>query len=393
MSSRRGEKTDEAGVYRRDDGRYVVVATAKSPETGKVEQRQKTLKKGETLQDAIETRESLKSEIRTPKQASRRAASSVACYTERWIERKARRVKPKTARTYADALAGRVLCVKVRTSEGPKAIGHIELDNFRRDHVAQWMDWAETRTHDDGTPYATATVRKWWRVFRSVIKDMAADGVIERDYSKRMDAPQTGRSNVRQEEALGLSAMHAIADEARVVTPARYAEITTLVYTGMRTGELWALQWRDIDREDEVIRIRRSVSRGQLTDSTKSNRNRVVPLFGPVASAIDRHRERMEVGQLPAGLVFPSNAGTPRRPGSLRKAFRAIERELELDRSLSAQLIRKSVVTVLRDQGVPTMATKALVGHSDEAIQEHYYSANDDTRELARVLVEGGTGT
>jgi len=388
---RRGEKTDEAGVYRRDDGRYLVVATAKDPDKGKVVSRQRTLKKDKTLEDAVETRDRLKTEIRTPK-APPRAVTTLGDYCNRWIERKAKRVKPRTAKTYAKALGDRVLPVTVVVEGDQMEIGQIPLRRFRRDHVLQWIEWAESRTHDDGTPYSSSTVRKWWRVFRSVIKDLHAAGKIERDHSLRVDAPETGRNGVRQEPALTLDEMHALASAAEEVAEPRHAEICTLVHTGMRTGELWALHWSDLDYDEQVIHIHRSVSSGRITGTTKSNRDRKVPLFEPVADAIQAHRERMIRDQHPGlstDLVFPSDAGSPRTPGSLRKALRTTADEADIDRRVSPQLIRKSVVTVLRDKGVPAMAAKALVGHSDDAIQEHYYSATGETRALAEVLVGG----
>jgi len=391
--SRRGEKTDEAGVYRRDDGRLMVVATAKDPDKGKVVQRQRTLKKGKTLEDAIQVREDLKTEIRTP-EAPPRAVTTLEDYCTRWIKRKAKRVKPKTAKTYAKALGDYVLPVEVVVDGDRMEIGQIPVDRFCREHVLQWVEWAEEQTvDDDGTPYATSTTRKWWRPFRSVIKDLHADGLIGRDHSLRVDPPETGRRGVRQESALTLDQMHSLEQAALEVARPRHAEICTLVHTGMRTGELWALHWTDIDQSEKAIHIHRSVSSGQLTDTTKSSRDREVPLFDPVAEAISDHRERMMRDQHPglgSGLVFPSQVGSVRTPGSLRKALAATAEAAGIDRSVSPQLIRKSVVTVLRDKGVPAMAAKALVGHADETIQEHYYSATGETPELARVLVGGG---
>lgn len=394
--SKRGTKTDEPGIYRLDDGRFRVLATAKNPDKGKLDRRQKTLAKEKTLEDAIETRDRLKKEIRTPKAATTRAIHSVADYTEQWVKRKVKKVKPKTARTYADTLEDKVLPAEIPAGDDTIMLGRIPLNAFTRDHVKEWIAWAERLDKDDdGTSYATSTLRKWWRVFRSVIKDMAANGTIPRDYSKKLDPPTTDRQNVREESGLMLDQMHAIHDTSKEVTPERHAEVATLVHTGMRTGELWALHWSDLDFQEETIVIRRSVSDGEVTPTTKSDRSREVPMFAPVADAIRDHRERMmreqPVGFRETELVFPSNVGKPRHPGSLRKAFRAIADAIpDFDRKITAQLIRKSVVTVLRDRDVPSMAIKDMVGHSDDRIQEHYYSATSESRALASVLVKGG---
>ena len=50
------------------------------------------------------------------------------------------------------------------------------------------------------------------------------------------------------------------------------------LYSGLRAGELVALDFADIDYPHEVIHIRRNYTHGQMSDSTKGHRDRDVPL-------------------------------------------------------------------------------------------------------------------
>jgi integrase len=56
-------------------------------------------------------------------------------------------------------------------------------------------------------------------------------------------------------------------------------------YSGLRMGELYALEWRDIDLEEDRIRVRRRVYRGQL-DLPKGNKQRLIALLPQAQDAL-----------------------------------------------------------------------------------------------------------
>ncbi|EHY9857455.1 site-specific integrase [Vibrio parahaemolyticus] len=62
--------------------------------------------------------------------------------------------------------------------------------------------------------------------------------------------------------------------------------ILTLVYTGIRLGELCALAWEDVDFENERILIRRSADSNRLLKTTKTDTERYVDLLPPALDAL-----------------------------------------------------------------------------------------------------------
>lgn len=389
--SRRGQKTDETGVYRLTDGRFRVLAAAKDPEKGRMVQRQRTLPKGTTLEEAVEVRANLMDEIRTP--ATPGETRTLTDYCERWIERKARTSKPSSARTAAKALGDHILHVEVVENGEMVELGDIRLSDLRREHLLQWVDWASTARKPDEELYSSSTVRKWWRYFRAVVKDLAASGRIPRDYTQRISPPSTGRRGVRDKDVYCWYELQAIIDAAETAAPRRHAEIAVLCRTGMRSGELWALKWDDVNFPNGTIHVHRSVSGGRVTDKTKTDRDRVLPMLEPIGELLEEHRTQQLRRQHPGferGLVFPSQKGTPRTPGSLRAAFENIREELELSETPTPQLIRQSVCTYLAGHpGVPEAAITALVGNTPEVRKDFYHKPNASTRATFGVL-EGG---
>ncbi len=69
----------------------------------------------------------------------------------------------------------------------------------------------------------------------------------------------------------------------------------TAAFTGLRMGELLALQWRDVDFAGEAIRVRRSYNTHGGLGTPKSGRVRSVPMVADVATALARLENRDDV--------------------------------------------------------------------------------------------------
>ncbi|WP_273859385.1 site-specific integrase [Photobacterium sp. GSS17] len=66
--------------------------------------------------------------------------------------------------------------------------------------------------------------------------------------------------------------------------------ITLLVYTGIRSGELCALAWEDVDFENNTIHIRRSTYDRRGLKTTKTDKERFVDLLPPAIEALKAQR-------------------------------------------------------------------------------------------------------
>lgn len=94
------------------------------------------------------------------------------------------------------------------------------------------------------------------------------------------------------------------------ITSAQRSAIVVAVYTGLRAGELWGLQWRDVHLDGDRPRV---VVRHSREQATKSGRIREVPLLAPARAALERWRELAPgVG---AALVWPALDGACHRDG------------------------------------------------------------------------------
>lgn len=77
--------------------------------------------------------------------------------------------------------------------------------------------------------------------------------------------PPPGRAGrARDMRTLKADELGRVLAEVERAAPQRYAEVYVLAHTGMRPGELFALEWRDVDEERGKIVIERAVRRGRV---------------------------------------------------------------------------------------------------------------------------------
>ncbi len=136
---------------------------------------------------------------------------------------------------------------------------------------------------------------------------------------------------------------------------ARRDLFTVAIYTGLRRGELFALQWEDVHLEGDRARL--VVRRGH-TGPTKSGKAREVPLFAPAIAALARIRDaalgrRRRVEALAGRLVFPGPDGAMYAEGyEAGWADKRERRGPEGDdgkRTLRVTLGAKSIAGITRD--------------------------------------------
>jgi integrase len=143
-----------------------------------------------------------------------------------------------------------------------------------------------------------------------------------------------------------------------------YALILCALHTGMRIGELCALDWSDINWERRTITISRAVVEGVM-GSPKNNRVRIVPMTKDLYDLFYAHRK-------PSGLIFPGPDGNHMRKSSWpwKALTRACKRAgLPV---IGWHVLRHTFASHLTAESVPMKATQMLLGHASIQMTERY---------------------
>ena len=265
-------------------------------------------------------------------------------------------------------------------------LAHLTCEAVGRAALEGWTIWAEAQVDRKGRPYSNDTLKQWWRVLCNVLKDMAAELHLP-DPTLRVKPPARPQEAPRREQrTLEADDLADVVEAAKFHTPKRFAEIAVLLLTGMRAGEVYALKWDSIDLDTGIITIRRSISRGKLTETTKTKAQRTVPLHPLLRDIVREHKFAMHKDKPPgfeSGLVFPSSKGTPKTPHTLDRSFLRIAKEMGTDLNLGAQVLRRSLNSNLLRQSVDRLTIRAIMGHTSEQMTAQYYGAGESEKMTA----------
>lgn len=158
--------------------------------------------------------------------------------------------------------------------------------------------------------------------------------------------------------------------------------VELLLYTGMRIGEAAALQWVDIDRENGIIYIRRSVARkdggGYEVKSTKSGMERQIGITDKLSRLLGTiPRNSLYVLGTDAGTI-PNTFELSKRYMAAISAINAILGPEESVRELTAHKCRHTYATYLLKGGANLRQVQQLLGHSSVVVTEIYTHIDTD---------------
>lgn len=185
------------------------------------------------------------------------------------------------------------------------------------------------------------------------------------------------------------------ADERRILTideverlveatPVPYrAFVMTAAYTGMRSGELRALTWADIDFEARTATVNKTLYRTRHQRSTKTGLDRVVPIPPHVVEALERSR-----GDAPVcAQVFKNSRGRPIDADDFRRrVFKPAVARARLDPDLRFHDLRHTSASLHLRHGATVREVMAIHGWSQLQTAMRYLHTMDGLARSAERL-------
>ena len=379
----------ETGIYQNEQGRLRVRATATDPLTGKIKEKQRTLKAGQSIEQARQVLDALKAKIGSVEaEAPAPQRMTLRDYSQRWLEAGAARLAKATVTKHVLTLSHHIL----------PELGDYYCDALTREDVQAWVLAAESKRKEDGELYGKGSVETWWRVLQELLRDMVADLQLPHDPTARVKSPKLKRAPRKERQTLTRQQLGELLEVVKD-TP-RCAEVTMMALTGMRPGEVYGLQWGDIDFDGERIHIRRSSSKsGEIVEGGKTGVGREPYMHPLIAERLRAHKKQLisngARGWGEEDWVFPSTVGTPRRAGSMRKAMSTLSEMLELDFNITPSVLRRTFNTLLEAANVDKLVLWSQLGHSSDAMTKHYSYVHHDRKKegVLRVFDPAELGT
>jgi integrase len=191
---------------------------------------------------------------------------------------------------------------------------------------------------------------------------------------------QLGRvQDEKPPQVLSLTEIQKLLDTAREMDHDWYPIWFMALHTGMRSGELQALEWNDVDFESRMVTCSKSYNgRMKIVKSTKAGYWRKVPISQELeAFLIDLRAKRT-----PEGVHVLPRIGMWRR-GEAAKVLREFCDSIGIN-SINFHALRACFATHLLNAGVSSPVVKKICGWTDEKVMTRYIR-------LAGIDVRGAT--
>lgn len=157
-----------------------------------------------------------------------------------------------------------------------------------------------------------------------------------------------------------------------------HALFATLLGTGLRPGEAFALQWPDLDEARNTLRVQRTVTvsrSGWTFAPPKTARGRRHLALPPGLTRLLLEHRREQTVPNPHNLVFPSDTGTPLNLRNVtQRYFKAVLKAAGLPAELRLYDLRHTHATLLLSQNEHPKIVSERLGHATVTLTLDTYS-------------------
>jgi integrase len=251
------------------------------------------------------------------------------------------RYKPSAVRAYRQALNHRVL--PTLGTKRLSSIDHTTLQDFADRLSARGL--------------SASSVRNTLLPLRAIYRRAHQRNEVAINPTLKLVLP------VVRGERERVAAPTEIAPLLDALQPLDRAIFAVALYAGLRLGELQALQWADIDLDNNLIHVRQGWDRqsGFIEPKSRSGVRRV-----PITSTLRRElvAHRLQQGTGGEGFAFPNqNGNKPFNPGTLKLHTTEAWAVLNLQ-PIGIHECRHTYATYMIAAGINTKALSTYMGHS-----------------------------
>lgn len=312
-----------------------------------------------------------------------------------WKKQVEKELAPNTIEMYNYQLNGRIL----------PAFSHMKLEDISHIHINNYLDSLENEN------LSSSTIQKHFNILSSIFRLAEKYELIKSNPMKKAYKPKVTYKQFQVYNSSELKLLHQLLNKEE--NKQQVLIVKLALTTGMRKGEILALQWDDIDFETNTINIRHSLCYTKANGyelrkpKTKSSIRKVAPPK-KLMEQLKQHKlvkmkERLEAAELWQGgkyfFVFSSTFGKPLYPDVPNKWWsRFLERTNKYLiannqkplKKIRFHDLRHCAATDLINRGIHPYSISKRLGHSNISttmdVYGHYLEEAD--QKIADMLNE-----
>jgi len=296
-----------------------------------------------------------------------------ADWSQKWLSAK-NDIAASTKRGYVTRLNTHLL----------PTFGKSKLTSITNNQIGQWI----ARAIDDGS--GAIVIKRSHSVLRQILNAAVLDGRLNRNPAIGVPLPRT---KSKEKKALSFQQLRELAGQV-------IGYETFILFagtTGLRWGELAALQCRDVSLLNRTVKVEKAISTGargeKIVSPTKTHQVRTVPfpkeLLPEVSALIESKPADSPLFQMQGGGVLDYNNFMSRvfRPAVARTGMKEV----------GFHTLRHTTASLLISKGAPITAVAGILGHASTQmtldVYGHLYEddANKYIDRLGDSLFNSGT--
>ncbi len=210
--------------------------------------------------------------------------------------------------------------------------------------------------------YSKATVARKLAALRSFYKHLVRTGRLEASPLAVIRTPRQDRRLPKCLDVQQVSALLEAADDSTMLGARDRAILETIYSSGLRIGELVALNIEDLDEFSEALRIR-----------GKGKKERLVPLGSKALQAIAHYLHLRDGATRPRrGALFTNKSGRRLSDRSIRRKLVRYLQIAGINARVSPHTLRHSFATHMLNAGADLRSVQEILGHESLSTTQIY---------------------
>lgn len=283
---------------------------------------------------------------------------TVESWAYKWLEIYKNNVANGTKKMYSNAIKNHIV----------PELGYIRLKDLKKHNVQQLVN----KRYNEG-------LTRGIKIFMLTLNQML-DVAVENDYiskniAKNLNIP---KHEAAEKKALKDEEINIIHEAAKMHRGGPF--ILTLLYTGMRRGEIIPLTWNDIDFKNRVIKVNKAVEMQHghpIIKSTKTYAsNREIPMLDIVYNVLKEEKKHTS-----SIYVFTSTFNEIHTQNSLKNLLNGFKKECSRisgkEFEFTFHQLRHTCATLLYNADVGIKEAQDWLGHSSITVTMDIYTHLD----------------
>ncbi len=226
--------------------------------------------------------------------------------------------------------------------------------------------------------YSQSSIDKTYLVLHMLFKQAVKLDMINRNPCQSVTKPK----GIPKQNHIALTVEQQSIFLANLNPKSNYtALLKVMLFTGMRLGEVSALQWCDIDFQNKLIHVRHTMHTKHRVDnltSAKTKRSiRDIPMIPQVIEILRQKRNQEKVIQI-NGLVFHTKNGRAYEHNGVNAHLCSIKKKIQkkgfIFPNITSHDLRDTFATRAIENGMNPQTLRDILGHSSLAMTMDLYA-------------------